>query len=152
METANEKRYASAVKGISTCFFRFPIWLTHSSKKTAIMIEQQEFVIRGFSELLSEWDGSLIDCLYKQHDGISADLCVPRHLCNCLRYRPPTSGIQPVAHASPGVSRWVHMNSWMNLLWNLQLWTMLTVSSETIKKVTRGCDYCWVVCTYLNFR
>jgi hypothetical protein len=65
-------------------------------------------VIRGFSELLSEWDGSLIDCLYKQHDGISADLCVPRHLCNCLRYRPSTSGIQPVAHASSRVSRWVH--------------------------------------------
>jgi hypothetical protein len=110
-------------------------------------------VIRGFSELLSEWDGSLIDCLYKQHDGISADLCVPRHLCNCLRYRPSASRIQPVAHASSRVSRWVHT-------WIVE-WIFCEICSfeqcwqwapKQFKKVTQGCDYCWVVCTYLNFR
>lgn len=31
-----------------------------------------------------------------------------------------------------------HMNSWMNLLWKWQLWTMLTVSSETIKTSNMG--------------
>jgi hypothetical protein len=54
MKTANEKRYASTVKGFQLCFFQVPYLINSLVEENRNQENNNEFVIRGFSELLSE--------------------------------------------------------------------------------------------------
>jgi hypothetical protein len=53
MKTANEKRYASAVKGFQL-FCQVPYLINSLVEENRNQENNNEFVIRGFSELLSE--------------------------------------------------------------------------------------------------